>query len=77
MRIIKHIDKDHNGFITTTEIDDILKQVYKPLEKYDIQPLIKRFRSVQNKILVDYKLFRNYIIDSMKNKNKKEEIDVP
>ena len=26
MRIIKFIDKDHNGFITTTEIDDILNE---------------------------------------------------
>jgi Ca2+-binding EF-hand superfamily protein len=25
MRIIKYIDKDHNGYITSTEMDDIIK----------------------------------------------------
>ena len=28
MRIIKSIDKDHNGYVTSTELDDILKILY-------------------------------------------------
>jgi Ca2+-binding EF-hand superfamily protein len=28
MRTIKHIDKDNNGYVTTTEIEDILKIHY-------------------------------------------------
>lgn len=28
MRVIKYIDKDHNGYITSTEMDDILKINY-------------------------------------------------
>ena len=36
MRIIKHIDKDHNGFITTTEMDDILKKIYPQLADFEL-----------------------------------------
>ena len=28
MKMIGEIDKDHNGYVTQTEIDDILKIVY-------------------------------------------------
>ena len=28
MTIIKSIDKDHNGYVTSTELDDILKILY-------------------------------------------------
>jgi hypothetical protein len=28
MSMVREIDKDHNGYITTTEIDDILKILY-------------------------------------------------
>jgi len=29
MMTIKQIDKDHNGYVTRTELDDILKLFYK------------------------------------------------
>lgn len=29
MRSIKEIDKEHNGYVTSTELDDILKICYK------------------------------------------------
>ncbi len=29
MRAIKDIDKEHNGYVTSTELDDILKLTYK------------------------------------------------
>jgi Ca2+-binding EF-hand superfamily protein len=29
MRRIKEIDKDHNGYVTSTELDDIIKLSYK------------------------------------------------
>lgn len=28
MKMVYNIDKDHNGYITTTELDDILKIAY-------------------------------------------------
>lgn len=29
MKRIKEIDKDHNGYVTSTELDDIIKLSYK------------------------------------------------
>ena len=29
VRTIKEIDRQHNGFVTSTEMDDILKVTYK------------------------------------------------
>lgn len=29
MRSIKEIDKEHNGYVTSTELDDILKITYQ------------------------------------------------
>lgn len=55
VRIIKEIDKDHNGYVTCTELDDILKMFYSNLEHRDLLPIIKKFSSVQNRILIDYK----------------------
>lgn len=62
MTLIRHIDRDRNGYVTVTEIDDILKEVYAVrLEKADLKPIIKPFCSLQNPILVDYRGLRDYI----------------
>lgn len=47
MRTIKEIDSEHNGFITSTELDDILKLHY-PMEfgDKDLFPVIKKFCSI-------------------------------
>ena len=37
--IIRHIDKQRNGYVTNTELDDILKEVYPELMNYDLSPL--------------------------------------
>ena len=29
MRIVREIDHDHNGYVTSTELDDIIKLTYK------------------------------------------------
>ena len=74
MRTIKEIDSEHNGFITQTELDDILKMHYpEELEDKDLMPIIKRFASIQNKILIDYKRFRDCIMTQIhKNKQAKK-----
>lgn len=61
MRTIRNIDRDNNGYVTITELDDILKIQYSELQNKDIQTAIKKFRSIQNRILVDYKKFRDYV----------------
>ncbi len=58
MRQIKDVDMDNNGFVTLTELEDILTSVYKEFANKDISLFIKRFRSIQNKVLVDYRSLR-------------------
>ena len=74
MGTIKEIDKDHNGYVTATELDDILKLYYpETLNDRELIPHIKKFSSIQNRILIDYKEFRDWIklsIANIKNSNK-------
>lgn len=63
MLMIRSIDKDRNGYVTTSEMDDILKEVYP--EKFglkDLKPLLKVFTSIQNPILLDYNKFRDALM---------------
>lgn len=63
MRSIKQIDKDHNGYVTSTELDDILKLNYKKeLGDKNLKNLFKPYASIQNKILIDYKRFRDFLL---------------
>lgn len=55
MHTIKTIDRDQNGFVTVTELDDILKIVYPPLKGRDLTLFMEPFRSIQNRILVNYR----------------------
>ena len=77
MRVVGQIDKDHNGYVTATELDDILKLNY-PDEFRDklLAPVIKKFSSVQNRILIDYKGFRDWVkIEVAKVGNTKSNCD--
>ena len=67
VRPIYEIDKQRNGFITTTELDDILKLNYKnELENKDLKLMMRKYASIQNRVLVDYKRFRDNIIEQLK-----------
>ena len=47
MRTINEIDKDHNGYVTATELDDILKLYYPDaLNDRELVPHIKKFSSI-------------------------------
>lgn len=68
MRTVNEIDKDHNGYVTKTEMEDILKLKYpEHFEMRDLIPIIKKFSSIQNKILIDYKGFRDWVTLELKN----------
>lgn len=54
IRSIKDIDSDNNGYVTTTELEDILKVHYPVLKDKTIKKLFKPFASIQNRILIDY-----------------------
>lgn len=47
VRTIYEIDKQHNGFITTTELDDILKLNYKTeLHNKDLRLIMRKYASI-------------------------------
>jgi hypothetical protein len=70
MRAIKDIDKERNGYVTSTELDDILKN---ELKDKDLMPIFSPYASIQNKILIDYKKFRDYLLKGI-NDNKLKQI---
>jgi len=55
---IRHIDKQRNGFVTNTELDDILKEVYPELKTYDLSRLFRPFSSDLNRVLIEHKKFK-------------------
>ncbi len=70
IRTIKEIDRQHNGFVTSTELDDILKVIYKEeLKDRDLKPMLKKYASIQNRILIDYKQFRDTLVKAVKKHN--------
>ena len=72
MRCIKEIDKEHNGYVTSTELDDILKLCYKKeLSDKNLKIIFKPYASIQNKILIDYKKFRDWLLKSVGEYKKK------
>jgi len=57
-----------NGVVTVVEIDDILRILYpNELEGKDLSELYEPFCSSQNKILIDYKGFRDMMRTKMKD----------
>ncbi len=68
MRSIKQIDRDGNGYVTNTELDDILKLTFpNELTTKRLKPIFKEFASIQNKILIDYKRFRDKLLILINN----------
>ena len=66
MMMIKQIDRDHNGYVTSSELDDILKIKYPSLKTKDLIPIVTKFSSIQNRILIDYKKFRDWVLTGIK-----------
>ena len=59
---IQGIDKDHNGYVTQTELDDILKIIVPELKDVNLKSVYLPFTSSANKVLVDYKKFKGFLI---------------
>ena len=55
--MVKGIDKDHTGFVTRTELDDILKILCPELMRRDLNLIYRPFASNSNRILIEYKKF--------------------
>jgi len=55
-RMIRSIDADHNGFITWTEAEDMLKMLYpEQLRNKSLKQMLRPFCSPANRVLLDYK----------------------
>lgn len=47
MRCINEIDKEHNGYVTSTELDDIIKISYgEELENSNLKMLFRPYASI-------------------------------
>lgn len=75
-RSIRDIDQDNNGYVTTTELEDILKIHYPNFQNRNLKKMFKPFASIQNRILIDYKKFRKDLIDKIKDsKEDKDQVN--
>jgi Ca2+-binding EF-hand superfamily protein len=61
-QMIRQIDRDRNGYITTSEMDDILKEVYPMAFKNKcFKAIFRPFTAIQNPILLNYNQFRDFV----------------
>jgi len=60
---IRKQDRDSNGFLTLSELSSTFQSFYPKLEGKSLFKIFKPFTSIQNKQLVDYKKFKEYIED--------------
>ena len=60
--MIREIDRDHNGYITWTEAEDMLKLIYpEQLKNKSLKIMLRPFCSPANKVLLDYKQLKQFI----------------
>jgi zona occludens toxin (predicted ATPase) len=61
--------------VTSTELDDILKLTFPAdLTTKRLKPIFKEFASIQNRILIDYKKFRDKLLGLLGKFKEAEEI---
>ena len=74
LKCIREIDKESNGYVTIQELDDIFKVVYpEALADKDIKRLFRRFSSIQNTLLIDYKMMRDCLVQEITKRNQSEQ----
>jgi len=66
MKTIASIDASHNGYVTTTEADDIIKLLVPELDRRNLKSILTPFCSSANKVLMDYKRLRDFIVEGLK-----------
>lgn len=54
-------DRDSNGFLTLSELNTTFQKFYPKLRGKSLFKVFKPFTSIQNKSLVDYKRFKEYV----------------
>ena len=62
-RICREINESGGGVVTVVELDDILRLLYEEeLEGRDLTAIFEPFIHIHNKILINYKNFREAIV---------------
>jgi hypothetical protein len=62
LRYCREINPEKNSMVTVTELDDILRILYpEELEGRDLSTIYEPFCQPSNKILIDYKAFREWL----------------
>lgn len=61
MTTIRQIDLDRNGYITRNELDDIMKMYFEGFLHKNFDKLLNQFSSIQNRILIDYMRFIEWV----------------
>lgn len=57
--------------ITSPEMDDLFRFIYPEEMKYKhIYQILKPFEVIANKILIEYRKFRTWLIEELKSHNK-------
>lgn len=59
---VKKYDIDSNGFLTISELNSLFFQTYPELEGKSLFKIFRPFSSIQNKSIVDYKKFKEYLL---------------
>ena len=67
LRYCREINPEKNGVVTISELDDILKILYPDeLENRDLSNIYETYCNPSNKILIDYKAFRDMLNSKLK-----------
>lgn len=65
--MIRSIDADHNGYITWTEAEDMMKMLYpEQLRNKSLKLMLRPFCSPANRVLLDYKALKSFIKSGLK-----------
>lgn len=61
-KTIRDIDQENNGYVTNTELEDIIKMHFPQLIKKKFKLMFKPFASIQNQILIDYRIMKEDLV---------------
>ena len=54
--LLRELDPTKNGYVTNQELEDVFKIIFPSrLKQTNLKKVFKKFASIQNKLLIDYK----------------------
>ena len=69
---VKALDIDKNGFVTSSELNRIFTDIYeKEMEGKRMVKYLRKFSSVQNRVMINYRIFFKQLLDAVDKEIKK------